>query len=241
MRVRSLQSEATCSPDTENAFPSNPYAERVSTEEPARQTRAEQRAATRMKLLEAGVKAFAEKGHDGVNLAKDILDPVGISVGSFYHQFDNKTELLVAIIELATEVAENRFLDSLPSDGSGMNRDAIAASWDAYLSLVDRRADVVTIQLRETHSPHPEIADAIQRLTEARRRLLAARYQQIALADSTIDTDGLADMVEQLALGALTNYLRTPEAERPIRKVELTERLTTMTIAAIEGFSTPTS
>ncbi len=186
--------------------------------------------------MEAGVKAFAAKGHDGVNLAKDILDPVGISVGSFYHQFGNKTDLLLAIIDLATAMAEARFYESLPEDGAGMDLDAVSELWEAYLSMVDRREDIVTIQLRETHSPHPEIADAIKKLTDVRLRIVAARYEKIARAGVTVDADAMAEMVAALAVGTLTTYLHTPAAERPRRKVELVDRLTTMSLAGIPGF-----
>lgn len=199
-------------------------------------SRAEQREATRLALMEAGVKAFAAKGHDGVNLAKDILEPVGISVGSFYHQFDNKTDLLLAIIDLATTMAEARFYESLPEDGAGMDPTTVSRLWEAYLSMVDVREDVVTIQLRETHSPHPEIADAIKRLTDVRLRIVSARYQNIARAGVSVDADGMAEMVAALSVGALTTYLQTPAAERPRRKAELVERLTTMSIAGIPGF-----
>lgn len=199
-------------------------------------SRAEQRAATREALLEAGVKAFAAKGHDGVNLARDILEPVGISIGSFYHQFDNKTELLLAIIDRATMLAQERFYESLPDDQTGMQADRVRANWEAYLSLVDQREDVVVIQLRETHSPHPEIAGAIKQLTEARLAYLAARYTELAPAGVLVDSDAMVDMSAALSLGALTTYLHTPGPDRPRRKAELVDRLTTMTFAGIPGF-----
>jgi AcrR family transcriptional regulator len=54
--------------------------------------------ATRRRLLDAGFEAFATKGFDGVNLVEDVIEPAGISVGSFYHQFADKSELLREIL-----------------------------------------------------------------------------------------------------------------------------------------------
>ena len=44
-----------------------------------------------------GVRAFGELGHDRVNLVVDILEPAGVNPGSFYYQFSDKTDLLLAI------------------------------------------------------------------------------------------------------------------------------------------------
>lgn len=202
-------------------------------------SRAEQREATRAALLTAGTTAFAAKGHDGVNLAKDILDPVGISVGSFYHQFDNKTALLLAIIDSATTRAQTRFFDSLPADQAGVGPEFVRASWEALLSLVDEQEDEVTIQLRETHSPHPEVAAAIKNLTDARLEFLVRRYRDIAPPDTIVDADAMVEMSAALSLAALTAYLHTSPEDRPRRKTELAGRLTTMVFAGIPGFIRP--
>lgn len=62
-------------------------------------------AVTRRRLLDAGFEAFAAKGFDGVNLVEDVLEPAGISIGSFYHQFADKAELLR---EILVEAADRR-------------------------------------------------------------------------------------------------------------------------------------
>src|SRR5713226_5603547 len=53
---------------------------------------------TRTRLLEVGRPAFARKGYAGTNLKEDILLPAGVSVGSFYHQFRDKTDLFLEIL-----------------------------------------------------------------------------------------------------------------------------------------------
>ena len=59
--------------------------------------------ATRERLIEAGRRAFARKGLAGTKLTQDILEPAGVSVGSFYHQFKDKTDLMLAIFEQHTD------------------------------------------------------------------------------------------------------------------------------------------
>lgn len=72
------------------------------TAQPSRRVPRQARSAeTRRKLLDAGFEAFAAKGYDGVNLVEDVLEPAGISIGSFYHQFADKGELLREILSEA--------------------------------------------------------------------------------------------------------------------------------------------
>src|SRR5215813_5824106 len=61
--------------------------------------RADSRARTRGRLLAVARRAFARKGLAGTNLKEDILVPARVSVGSFYHQFRDKTDLFVAVLE----------------------------------------------------------------------------------------------------------------------------------------------
>lgn len=74
----------------------------MSERRPPRQARSIE---TRRRLLETGFEAFAAKGFDGVNLVEDVLEPSGISIGSFYHQFADKAELLR---EVLAEAADRR-------------------------------------------------------------------------------------------------------------------------------------
>jgi AcrR family transcriptional regulator len=62
---------------------------------------------TRQRLIAQGRLAFAAKGHDGVSIQRDVLQPSGVSNGSFYHQFSDKTELLLAVLDEAAAASRS--------------------------------------------------------------------------------------------------------------------------------------
>jgi AcrR family transcriptional regulator len=76
------------------------------------------RAQTRRRLLDVGRRAFARHGHAGVNLKEDILVPAGVSVGSFYHQFRDKTALFLAILSEHSETFRAMLRDAQTLDGA---------------------------------------------------------------------------------------------------------------------------
>jgi len=112
---------------------------------------------TRDKIIDQAKQAFAIRGYEATNLTDHILAPAGVSVGSFYHQFANKREVLLEIF--ATTISERyaTVLERL-SDGSSTSfGEAYHAILEALLDDVDRNPDVWRIQLREHESPDPEI------------------------------------------------------------------------------------
>jgi AcrR family transcriptional regulator len=173
-------------------------------------------AETRRKLLDAGFEAFAAKGHDGVNLVDDILEPAGISAGSFYHQFADKTELLREILaeaatrrrafivglgdldpttdlETAVRSVIERLYDSLETD---------AAAWQ--LQRVTRVTGVDGV--REMGSSMRE------NWTDELAELLGNWSDR-----SVDDRRRAANLMVTLARGFVFDFLDTPAALRPPR------------------------
>lgn len=181
-----------------------------------RQPRQARSAATRQRLLDAGFAAFAAKGIDGVNLVDDVLEPTGISAGSFYHQFADKNDLLREI--LAEAAARRRaFIVGLGELRPGDDLDTTvrlvlerlhdslehdAAAWQ--LQRVTRvtgaasRADGIAPSAREDWND--ELA-----------RLLGAWFDRPAA-----ELQRAADLTVTLARGFLYDFLDTPaERRRP--------------------------
>ncbi len=110
-----------------------------------RQARALQ---TRQRLLASGRLAFARLGHDGVNLARDILEPADVSVGSFYHQFEDKTDLLLAVLRDAADDRRVAVL-GLGADAEGMGpEEGISAGFVRFFDSLDTEEHAWLVQLR---------------------------------------------------------------------------------------------
>ena len=168
---------------------------------------------TRARLLVAAREAFAEHGHDGVNLKADILDPAGVSVGSFYHQFSDKTDLLVTLLDEATDSWRAGVIgDDVVVRGDGLEA-GLRAAFTRFVAGLEDNEDLWRIQLRERTSADPRIRERIRRGRAAWRRELVDRFRlHQDLPDGYAGR--AADLLIMLSVGLATAYLDRPRRQR---------------------------
>ncbi len=187
--------------------------------------------------MDAGLSAFAQKPFSAVNLKKDILEPAGVSVGSFYHQFKDKGELLVAILEEHSE-AMRRKVSDLHLPNPDRSPETIAReSYGLVFDLVDQHSDIVQIQLRGGDPVVNEFAEEDrQRWHDSR----VADYRRLADAYGIeIDVEFAADVVGMLIDGAIRRYLSIPREERTGAREHILCGLVQLTVRGWRGLAGP--
>lgn len=107
-------------------------------------TRAEQKDATRARLLKVARRAFAEHGHDQASVGA-ICRTARVTHGALYHHFSSKDELFAAVVaELFHDIGAR----VLAAERSREGWDSVAAACDAYLDACTD-ADVQAIVFRD--------------------------------------------------------------------------------------------
>jgi len=204
---------------------------------PGSSNRSQTRAlATRERLLNAGRRAFAHKGLDGTNLREDILEPAGVSVGSFYHQFQDKTELLFAILHDDAERFRAR-LSAIHTPAPGRTLlDICRESYGMMFDRAESHEECLRIQMRERDATDARVR---QFLSDERARWiesLARSFERIAAAGG-IEVDAVlaAELIVALSMGTMASYLELPRARRKRERTRMLEALCRFTLGGLRA------
>ena len=193
---------------------------------------------TRRRLLVQARVAFAAKGHDAVSLQRDVLEPSGVSNGSFYHQFSDKTDLLVAVLEDATDGARFVLHDSVARTPASDPDQRAGRAYATWFDMVDGAEDLFRIQLRERENPDPRIRILLQALRQRWIATIAATLEE-RTDGGNVGPDLSARLITSLNYGVLIDYLDTPVDERPALRAALIEALPRFVTGGVAAFDTP--
>src|SRR5947209_3149860 len=108
-----------------------------------RLTREEKKAQTRERLIEAAAKVFAEKGFAATSL-DEVADAAGLTKGAVYSNFDNKEDLVRAVLEInqrrmnsISDAAGDGPLEQQMAKAGQLFGDVIAQQRAGFLLLIE--------------------------------------------------------------------------------------------------------
>ena len=184
---------------------------------PTRQrlTREEKKAQTRERLIEAAAKVFAEKGFAATSL-DEVADAAGLTKGAVYSNFDNKEDLVRAVLEMnqrrmnsISDAAGDGPLEQQMAKAGQLFGDVIAQQRAGFLLLIEfaayalRNPDLYPDFLARHRAGHREVAEMIEEnapaaggtfKTDANRAALIFEIIGNGLAlEKLIDPDAVPD------------------------------------------------
>jgi len=187
--------------------------------------------------MQAARTAFAEHGHEGVNLKTDILEVAGVSIGSFYHQFADKTELLVALLDEVIDEWRGEVVGDQAVVWGESLEDALRAAFTRFFAGLEDGEDLWRIHLRERASNDPRIRERIMRGRNAWRRDLTVLFDRPGTPAGFAER--AAEMVLSFSVGLATAYLDRPRRQRTAAaRRALVDDVTTFAAAGLRGLQT---
>ena len=99
-----------------------------------RRTQAERSAATQHALITAARKLWGERGYDAVS-TPEIAEAAGVTRGAMYHQYSEKNQLFLAVLEAVETELMRRLASAVAAAEPKTPADALRSSADAWLDI----------------------------------------------------------------------------------------------------------
>ncbi len=195
------------------------------------------RARTRQLLLEHGRRAFARRGHAATNLKEDILLPAGVSVGSFYHQFEDKTDLFLAILEEHGS-AFRQLIHEANQPQAGQTAEEIARrSFETFFRIAESNEDLFHIMLRERESEDERVRKFLREGRRAWTEGLVADYRTILGSHRVADEDleMAAELVQSMTFDLIVHFLGLTSQERKSERFRLIDGLVRFSLGGLNA------
>lgn len=197
--------------------------------------RTAQRARTRSLLLEHGRRAFARRGHAATNLKEDILLPAGVSVGSFYHQFRDKTDLFLAILE-ERGAAFRQMIHDAHRPRDGLSEEQMARhSFETVFVVAEENADLFHIMLRERESEDERVRRFLRDGRRGWTQGLMADYRAMLdghdVADAELEM--AAELVQSMTFGVIVHFLGLTPKEQKRERARLIDGLVRFSLGGL--------
>lgn len=203
--------------------------------------RATSREQTRTRLLAVGRRVFARKGHAGANLKEDILVPARVSVGSFYHQFRDKTELLLAILEDHSQTFRAMVQEAHQPRPESEPGEIARHSFETVFRIAEQDDDLFRIAVRERESEDPRVRGYLRDNHRRWIETLADDYRRAGLGSVASDQALLlgAELVTATTLATVLRYLDMSARERARQRAPLIDGLVRFTIGGLLALVNP--
>ncbi|UVK36818.1 TetR/AcrR family transcriptional regulator [Mesorhizobium sp. AR10] len=181
--------------------------------------RARQKADRHRRIIEAAAELFREAGYEGAKI-EAIAAQAEVSVGTIYNYYENKGDILGAIVSLEVNEVLNagRGVVANPPANVGDALDTLLGIYIEhslhYLSKeMWRQAMAISTQLPD--SPFGQTYTGLDRTLTEQIRALIARLQEIGLVRADIDGQALGELVFNNMNMMFIEFVKRDEARIP--------------------------
>ncbi|MDF1487495.1 TetR/AcrR family transcriptional regulator [Tessaracoccus caeni] len=157
------------------------------------------REATRKRLIQAGIREFAARGIDATSV-EQISEAAGFTRGAFYSNFEDKDELILAIVEdvhTATSALFREAVEQLP--GGVQLEEAVALVLQSRMVSPEVHTTMLEITLRSHRDPklQERLGERRCELTPLFREVLTAAADRLGLR-LTVEVADFIDIIDAL-------------------------------------------